>query len=98
MRVRITQAFCLVTLLMSLNVGAATNEDSNGSPPVKSILQRPALNSGQVASLVKQQCQGCRILSVTSSSRGAGIYRVKTLSGQGVVKYVFVDSQSGAIR
>ena len=67
----------------------------SGSPAVPS-LQR--LDSRAAASRVKQRYQNHKILSIRlSEGQGPGVFRVKTLSPQGVVKYVFVDAGSGNV-
>ena len=50
------------------------------------------------ASLVKQRYASSKVLGVTLlDERGSRIYRVRTLSPNGVVKSVFVDGRSGEV-
>jgi uncharacterized membrane protein YkoI len=61
---------------------------------------RPAVRLGrkQATDKVQQQYRAHKILSVNLiSSKGPATYRVKTLSAEGVVKYVFVDGDSGEV-
>jgi len=101
----------LLSLLGSQSLAASPFEQPNGSttlladllaedllsgrPPTPSI-QR--LDSRAAAAQVKQRYQTHKILSIKLiEGQGPGVYRVKTLSPQGVVKYVFVDDSSGSV-
>ncbi len=54
------------------------------------------ISSKQAASKVKKKYQSSRILSINLiKGRGPAVYKIKTLSASGVVKYVFVDGTSG---
>ena len=70
-----------------------------GTPP----RQNPAVNNNSIsnrkaASLVKKRYSGSRILGVSQFDKsGAPMYRVRTLSPNGVVKSVLVDGQSGEL-
>ncbi len=56
------------------------------------------ISSKQAASRVKQRYQDSKILSINLiQSKGPAVYRVKTLSASGVVKYVFVDGTTGDV-
>lgn len=56
------------------------------------------LDNRQAASQVKKRYAGHKILSINlMQSPGPVTYRVKTLSRDGVVKYVYVDGNSGAV-
>ncbi len=56
------------------------------------------ISSKQAASRVKQKYQGSKILSINLiQSKGPAVYRAKTLSADGVVKYVFVDGTTGDV-
>jgi len=59
----------------------------------------PKVGSQQAAASVRQAYANNKILSVQliASPKGPPVYRVKTLSPDGVVKYVFVDGTSGDI-
>ena len=61
---------------------------------------KPAIRLGrkQATDKVKQRYREHKILSINLiSSKGPATYRVKTLSSDGVVKYVFVDGNSGEV-
>lgn len=56
------------------------------------------LGRKQATDKVQQRYRKHKVLSVNLiSSKGPATYRVKTLSSQGVVKYVFVDGNSGEV-
>lgn len=56
----------------------------------------PKVGNQQAASRVRQAYGSHKILSVQLiEGKGPPVYRVKTLSEEGVVKYVFVDGTSG---
>ena len=60
--------------------------------------QRSGFTNRQVAAMVKRRYTDSRILSIELKERkGTRIYKVKTLSDSGVMKYVFVDAGSGDI-
>ena len=60
--------------------------------------QQAKIGSKEAASLVKNRYQSSKILSINMiDSKGPAVYRVKTLSSDGVVKYVFVDGITGAV-
>ena len=59
---------------------------------------RPGISNQRAASLVKQRYSSSRILGVSLlDDGGPPIYRVRTLSPNGVVKSVFVDANSGEV-
>lgn len=61
---------------------------------------KPAVRLGrkQATDKVKQRYRAHKILSINLiSSKGPATYRVKTLSSDGVVKYVFVDGNNGDV-
>ncbi len=63
-------------------------------------LLKPSVRLGrkQATDKVKQRYRKHKVLSVNLiSSKGPATYRVKTLSSSGVVKYVFVDGNSGEV-
>lgn len=77
---------------------AAAPGNTAGPPPMKGIRQNPGMGSQQVAELVKRQCIDCKILSVRMApGHGSQVYKVKTLSSEGIVKYVFVDGENGSV-
>ncbi len=65
---------------------------------IRSDTQRPRISNQQAASKIKRSVPGSKILSIKLiKSKGPPVYRVKTLSGDGVVKFVFVDGINGEI-
>ncbi len=74
----------------------AARGDHRPPPGQKSFA--PRLGSKDAASAVKRNYRNRKILSVNLiESKGPPVYRVKTLSDKGVVKYVYVDGQSGEV-
>jgi len=60
--------------------------------------QRSGYSNRQVAAMVKRRYTDSRILSIELKERkGTRIYKVKTLSKSGIMKYVFVDAGTGDI-
>lgn len=60
--------------------------------------QAPRIGERQAATRVKQRYADHKILAVQLiETRGPPVYRIKTLSEEGVVKYVFVDGNSGNV-
>jgi uncharacterized membrane protein YkoI len=60
--------------------------------------QQAKITNRKATSLVKQKYQASKVLSINLiESQGPPVYRVKTLSSSGVVKYVFVDGTSGHV-
>ncbi len=60
--------------------------------------QQVKIGNRQAASLVKKRYHSSKVLSINLiQSKGPPVYRVKTLSSNGVVKYVFVDGISGNV-
>lgn len=107
---RLTALLCL-TLLMSPvamaapferaeRLFAAAPEYAKPGPNRMVPEQRPGPRIGdrQAASRVKQIYADRKILGIQLiETRGPPVYRVKTLSDEGVVKYVFVDGTSGDV-
>ncbi len=61
-------------------------------------MSRPGISNKRAASLVMEQYSGSRILGVSlMDEQGPAIYKVRTLSPQGVVRSVFVDGHSGEV-
>ncbi len=60
---------------------------------------RPDIISNQrAASLVKEHHSGSRVLGVSLlDEQGPPVYKVRTLSPQGVVRSIFVDGNSGEV-
>ena len=95
----------LATIMLLFSLGATAMpydlaairlaaQDSQGFMPN----QQAKLDSREAASLVKNRYQGSKVLSINMiDSKGPPVYRVKTLSSDGVVKYVFVDGITGAV-
>jgi len=60
--------------------------------------QSAKVSNKQATASVKQRYSGSKILSINLiKSNGPPVYRVKTLSSDGVVKYVFVDGTTGDV-
>jgi uncharacterized protein YpmB len=58
--------------------------------------QRPAISNQQATARVRAAYSRHKILTVRLiESKGPPVYRVKTLSENGVVQYVFVDGTTG---
>jgi len=59
---------------------------------------KPKINRQKAASKAKRAYPDSKILSV-KLIKGAGpaVYRLKMLSSDGIVKYVFVDGQTGSV-
>lgn len=59
---------------------------------------RSGISNKRAASLVKERYSSSRILGVSLlDDKGPPVYRVRTLSANGVVKSVFVDGNSGEV-
>jgi uncharacterized membrane protein YkoI len=59
---------------------------------------RSGISNKRAASLVKERYSASRILGVSLlDDKGPPVYRVRTLSANGVVKSVFVDGNSGEV-
>tara|TARA_B110000467_G_C18205178_1_gene414127 strand:- start:353 stop:691 length:339 start_codon:yes stop_codon:yes gene_type:complete len=59
---------------------------------------RSGISNKRAASLVKERYSASRILGVSLlDDHGPPVYRVRTLSSNGVVKSVFVDGNSGEV-
>jgi len=59
---------------------------------------RTGISNKRAASLVKERYSSSRILGVSLlDDKGPRVYRVRTLSPNGVVKSVFVDGNSGEV-
>ena len=59
---------------------------------------RSGISNKRAASLVKERYSSSRILGVSLlDDKGPPVYRVRTLSTNGVVKSVFVDGNSGEV-
>ena len=60
--------------------------------------QSARVSNKEATSSVKQQYKNSKILSINLiQSKGPPVYKVKTLSSDGVVKYVFVDGTTGDV-
>lgn len=59
---------------------------------------RPGISNQRAASLVMERYSGSRILGVSlMDAQGPPVYKVRTLSPNGVVRSVFVDGNSGEV-
>lgn len=59
----------------------------------------PRVDTQEAASRVKQAFRNYKILSLhlIDSASGPPVYRAKTLSPDGVIKYVYIDGKSGDV-
>lgn len=71
--------------------GASDRGERNSEPS-------PRIGRQQAATIVKRRYGDGKILAVNLTERkGMPVYRIKVLSGDGVVKYVFVDGMRGNV-
>lgn len=71
---------------------------AQGGPSSLLPNQGAKINTRQAATRVKQKYHSSKILSIDLiQSKGPAVYRVKTLSASGVVKYVYVDGTTGDV-
>ena len=103
----------LIVLLLMIFVPAAmaapyghrgdAGRMSGGEFSSKSLLghqgRAPRVGNQQAAAQVKHAYSNRKILSLElmNNAKGPPLYRVKTLSPNGVVKYVYVDAISGDV-
>lgn len=71
-------------------------------PAPKALLDNsrpPKVGSSQAVEQVKRAYSDSKILSMQlmESGKGPPVYRVKTLTSEGVVKYIYVDAMSGDV-
>ncbi|MDA1208098.1 MAG: hypothetical protein O2858_10500 [Proteobacteria bacterium] len=102
-----------VALLLAASLGAAPYERQTGKPQGLGAERQlvgakpfagPARGMGQkidnqgAARLVKQRFGDRRILGIKLVERGVTArYRIKTLSREGVVAFVYVDAETGTV-
>ena len=99
--------FLMITLLMmapGLSMAAENGKPKPGrelvpQPRTSLVVEPPsAISSSRAAALVKQRYKGARVLGVTRLDEGgAPLYKIRTLSKDGVVRSVFVDSKTGEV-
>ena len=80
--------------------GLPVVEDRKSSPLDKFVAssRTPVIKQNKVASLVRKQHGNSRILNIVLTERaGLPVYKVKTLSNDGVLKHVYVDGRSGEV-
>lgn len=99
----------LLLIILSLQAMAETRlmphgipvvEDQKSSPVDKFVAgsRTPVIKQNKVASLVRKQHGNSRILKIVLTERaGLPVYKVKTLSNDGVLKHVYVDGRSGEV-
>jgi len=96
----------MITLLMmapGLSMAAENGKPKPGElvpqPRTSLVVEPPsAISSSRAAALVKQRYKGARVLGVTRLDEGgAPLYKIRTLSKDGVVRSVFVDSKTGEV-
>ena len=100
MRIRVWLIFLL--MLSTTQVLIAEPHKSGSKPSMRSSLVQSsssaAISNQHAAGNVRQEFPGSKILSVKKmGSSGPPVYKIKTLSGSGVVKFVYVDGTSGEV-
>ena len=104
------RVFIILSMLLSPLAATAVPHDTAGIMLADMMLAQrgpanllphqsgPRIGSKQATSRVKQKYRDSKILSINLiRSKGPAVYRVKTLSASGVVKYVFVDGTTGDV-
>tara|TARA_Y100001934_G_scaffold248869_1_gene309818 strand:+ start:768 stop:1085 length:318 start_codon:yes stop_codon:yes gene_type:complete len=72
--------------------------DPNKNEPNSLVSNRVRVANHQATALVRKRYPNSKVLSVRLiESKGPPVYRVKTLSSEGVVKHVFVDGRTGDV-
>lgn len=72
--------------------------DPGNNEPTPLVSNRIRIADHQATALVRKRYPNSKVLSVRLiESKGPPVYRVKTLSSEGVVKHVFVDGNSGDV-
>ena len=71
----------------------------SGTKGVQDPTRSPRVHSEQAVAQVKRAFADYKILSIqlVDSAKGSPVYRVKTLTPKGIVKYIYVDGQSGDV-
>ena len=103
----ITQFLCSLLVVVMLFSGVVLADDKKRrkppgiQAPSSSKLapsSQPRISNSRAASLVKKSYGNARILGVSLLERGdSPVYKVRTLSQDGVVKSVFVDGSTGEV-
>lgn len=80
-------------------LAASEHRQSQASPSInKQQPRKLQISKQQAASKAKRNYPGSKILSVKIiGESGPAVYRLKMLSPEGVVKYVFVDGKNGSV-
>ena len=86
-----------VCLLLPLTATTAYARDSGATSAARSPNNLKVNSSAQAVQLVKRQYQGKVLKAQSAKTNGQSGYRVKMISREGRVFYVFVDAQSGSI-
>ena len=88
-------------MIMTANVQASTIGDSSMSMAAgfskKSANKLKVGNREQAIQLVKRQYQGKVLKAQPSRFNGHSGYKIKLISNEGVVFYLFVDAQTGSV-
>lgn len=88
----------VVPAMPTVNAGESMLLAARGNQGGGRAESAPRIDSQQAAALVKRRYSDAKILSVVETEhRGSRGYRVKVLSADGVLKYVFVDGKSGNV-
>ena len=98
----LTLAVCLLLPLSATTAYAKTSANDNRATSAANESKRSPTNlkinsSAQAVQLVKRQYQGKVLKAQSTKSNGRPGYRVKMISTEGRVFYVFVDAQTGSI-
>ncbi|MFT7684793.1 MAG: putative membrane protein YkoI [Candidatus Azotimanducaceae bacterium] len=88
----------LSCLLGSEYSHAKSNQSSLILAANESSQSKPSISKQQAVSKAKRNYPSSKVLSVKLiGSSGPAVYRLKILSSDGVVKYVFVDGNNGSV-
>ena len=98
----------MITLLLLMVPGLSLAAENGKRKPGRELAPQPraslavepaaAISSSRAAALVRQHYKGARVLGVTRLDEGgAPLYKIRTLSKEGVVRSVFVDSKTGEV-
>jgi len=86
-----------VCLLLPLTATTAYARDNGTTSAARSQNNLKVNSSAQAVQLVKRQYQGKVLKAQSTKTNGRPGYRVKMISTEGRVFYVFVDAQTGSI-
>lgn len=98
----LTLAVCLILPLTATTVSARASANDNRATSVADESKRSPKklkvnSSAQAVQLVKRRYQGKVLKAQSTKTNGQLGYRVKMISREGRVFYIFVDAQTGNI-